>query len=186
METIIQGTAYLFKRDDIDTDLIIPARYLTTSNKKELAWHVLEPLRNDNELLQAGEEFLLEENNIEKNIQNKSLTEEEKFRSPIILAGNNFGCGSSREHAVWALSGAGVKAVLAKSFARIFFRNAVNNGFLAIEFSFIDKINHKDKLEINLKKGEIKNFSKNEVFKFNPLPDFVLQIAEKGGLLNTL
>ena len=102
----------------------------------------------------------------------------------IIVAGEDFGCGSSREHAVWAIRGAGVQTVIAKSFARIFYRNAINNGFYLIESKdAIDKINDGDELEIDYKTGLIKNLSTGIDIKFAPLPDFALEIINAGGLL---
>ncbi|MHC4604106.1 MAG: LeuD/DmdB family oxidoreductase small subunit [Planctomycetota bacterium] len=103
----------------------------------------------------------------------------------IIVAGEDFGCGSSREHAVWAIRGAGVQTVIAKSFARIFYRNAINNGFYIIEsLEALDKINDGDELEIVYKAGLIKNKTTGIDIKFNPLPDFALEIINDGGLLN--
>lgn len=184
MENIIKGTAFVFNQNDIDTDLIIPARYLTTSDEKQLALHVLEPLRKNNELLQAS--GLLKEENAQLQTD-KTTTKHKQYLSPIVLAGENFGCGSSREHAIWALRGASVKVVIAKSFARIFLRNAINNGFLAIESpDVLDKIKNKDLLEIKLKEGLIINLSQNIQINFHKIPDFVLKISEKGGLLNTI
>lgn len=155
------GKAHVYKRDHINTDEIIPARYLNTDDEAELAKHCLEDLDKDFvKKVKAGD---------------------------IIVAGEDFGCGSSREHAVWAIRGAGVQTVIAKSFARIFYRNAINNGFYVIELpQQIEKINNGDELEIDYKKGLIKNKTAGIDIKFNPLPDFALEIIEAGGLLNKL
>jgi len=105
----------------------------------------------------------------------------------VIVAGEDFGCGSSREHAVWAIRGAGVQTVIAKSFARIFYRNAINNGFYLIESAdALEKINSGDELEIDFKTGSIQNKTAGVDIKFNPLPGFALEIIEAGGLLNKL
>jgi 3-isopropylmalate/(R)-2-methylmalate dehydratase small subunit len=160
MNNTIVGTAQVFSRDDIDTDLIIPAHHLTTSDAKELAQHALEPLGND-DLLESD--------------------------YPIVIAGNNFGCGSSREHAVWALAGAGVKAVIADSFARIFFRNSINFGLPTfILAKAADKFDSDDKIEIDLEKKVIRNVTKNEEHSYEPLPDFLEEIVTAGGLLNKI
>ena len=152
------GKAHIYKRDHINTDEIIPARYLNTDNEKELAKHCLEDLDAD---------FV---NKVEKD--------------DCIVAGEDFGCGSSREHAVWAIRGAGVQTVIAKSFARIFYRNAINNGFYIIESpDAIEKINNGDELDIDYKNGAIKNKTTDTEIKFNPLPDFALDIINDGGLL---
>ncbi len=150
--------AHVYKRDHINTDEIIPARYLNTDDEKELARHCMEDLDKD---------FI---DNVEQ--------------GDCIVAGDDFGCGSSREHAVWALRGAGVKIVIAKTFARIFYRNAINNGFYLIESSDApDKINDGDEMEIDFKSGMIKNQTTGTDIKFNPLPDFALEIINDGGLL---
>ena len=150
--------AQVYNRDHINTDEIIPARYLNTDDKAELAKHCLEDL--------------------DKDFVNKVQADD------IIVAGEDFGCGSSREHAVWAIRGAGVQAVIAKSFARIFYRNAINNGFYVIESpDGLEKINNGDELEIDYKAGLIKNKTAGIDIKFNPLPDFALQIINDGGLL---
>jgi len=151
--------AHVYKRDHINTDEIIPARYLNTDDKAELAKHCLEDLDKDFvSKVQAGD---------------------------IIVAGEDFGCGSSREHAVWAIRGAGVQAVIAKSFARIFYRNAINNGFYVIESpDGLEKIKNGDELEIDYKNGLIKNKTSDVDIKFKPLPDFALEIINDGGLLN--
>jgi 3-isopropylmalate/(R)-2-methylmalate dehydratase small subunit len=152
------GTAHVYKRDHINTDEIIPARYLNTDNRAELAKHCLEDLDAD---------FV-------KKVQ----------PGDVIVAGEDFGCGSSREHAVWALRGAGVQAVIAKSFARIFYRNAINNGFYAIESpDALDRIKTGDELEIDYEAGLIKNKTAGTDIKFAPLPDFALEIINAGGLL---
>jgi 3-isopropylmalate/(R)-2-methylmalate dehydratase small subunit len=150
--------AHVYKRDDINTDEIIPARYLNTDEEAELAKHCLEDL--DKEFVsKVGE-------------------------GDIIVAGEDFGCGSSREHAVWAIRGAKVQTVIAKSFARIFYRNAINNGFYVIESpDGLDKINNGDELEIDYKAGLIKNKTADIDIKFKPLPDFALEIINDGGLL---
>ena len=150
--------AHAYKRDHINTDEIIPARYLNTDDKAELASHCLEDLDKD---------FVNKVN-----------------QGDVIVAGEDFGCGSSREHAVWAIRGVGVSTVIAKSFARIFYRNAINNGFYLIESSDApDKINDGDELEIDFKAGVIKNKTSDTDISFNPLPDFALEIINDGGLL---
>ena len=150
--------AHVYKRDHINTDVIIPARYLNTDDRAELAKHCLEDLDHD--------------------FVNKAKP------GDCIVAGEDFGCGSSREHAVWAIRGAGVQTVIAKSFARIFYRNAINNGFYLIELpDALEKINDCDELEIDYKIGLIKNKTTGIDIKFNPLPDFALEIINDGGLL---
>jgi 3-isopropylmalate/(R)-2-methylmalate dehydratase small subunit len=102
----------------------------------------------------------------------------------VIVAGEDFGCGSSREHAVWAIRGAGVQTVIAKTFARIFYRNAINNGFYVVESpDALEKIGDGDEVEIDYKAGLIKNETTGIDIKFNPLPDFALEIINDGGLL---
>jgi 3-isopropylmalate/(R)-2-methylmalate dehydratase small subunit len=150
--------AHTYKRDHINTDEIIPARYLNTDDEAELAKHCLEDL--DKGFVSKVEE------------------------GDVIVAGEDFGCGSSREHAVWAIRGAGVQTVIAKSFARIFYRNAINNGFYLIEsFDALERIDDGDELEIDYKAGLIKNKTSGTDVSFNPLPDFALEIINAGGLL---
>jgi 3-isopropylmalate/(R)-2-methylmalate dehydratase small subunit len=150
--------AFVYKRDHINTDEIIPARYLNTDEEAELAKHCLEDLDTD---------FV-----------------KKVHKGDVVVAGEDFGCGSSREHAVWALRGAGVETVIAKSFARIFYRNAINNGFYLIESNQApDKINDGDELEIDYKAGLIKDKTAGIDIKFAPLPDFARQIINDGGLL---
>ena len=105
----------------------------------------------------------------------------------FIVAGEDFGCGSSREHAVWAIRGAKVAAVIAGSFARIFYRNAINCGFLVVELPGIaEKVRNQDELEVDVKNGIITNHTQGVKYEFTPLPEFALEIIEAGGLLNTL
>jgi len=153
--------AHVYKRDHINTDEIIPARYLNNDDEMELAKHCLEDLDGD---------FV---NKVKKD--------------DAIVAGEDFGCGSSREHAVWALRGAGVKTVIAKSFARIFYRNAINNGYYIIESPHaLDGIEDGDELDIDYTKGTIRVKNKGVSYSFMPLPVFAREIIDAGGLLNKL
>ena len=157
----MNGKAYVYDRDHINTDEIIPARYLVTDDEEELAKHAMEDLdKNFLHHFKAGN---------------------------FIVAGYDFGCGSSREHAIWALRGAGVACVVAESFARIFYRNAINNGFAAVECKGITKdVAIDDELEINIRKGILKNISTGKVFEFMPITDFAANIAKSGGLLQSI
>lgn len=155
----MKGYAHIYKRAHINTDEIIPARYLNTDDEAELARHAMEDI--DPEFIRKVKP------------------------GDFVIASDDFGCGSSREHAVWALRGAGVKVVIANSFARIFFRNAINNGFLALECSGIaDRVSDGDQLELELKAGLIRNCTKGETYHFVPLPKFALDILNAGGLLD--
>lgn len=157
----MKGKAYAFKRGHINTDEIIPARYLSTDDEKELALHAMEDLDADF-VKNAGP-------------------------GDIIVAGPDFGCGSSREHAVWAIRGAGISCVVADTFARIFYRNAINNGFPVVECEGItNHVATGDELEIDLRQGILKNLSNGKDFHFLPLPDFAFKIAEAGGLLQSI
>ncbi|MEZ0323795.1 MAG: 3-isopropylmalate dehydratase small subunit [Hydrogenothermaceae bacterium] len=153
----IRGRVWKFK-DDVDTDAIIPARYLVTTDPKELAKHVMED---------ADPTF-------------PSKVKE----GDIIVAGKNFGCGSSREHAPLAIKGAGISAVIAESFARIFFRNAINLGLLIIESPQAAKeINEGDEVEIDVDKGIIRNITTGKEYTFRPLPENLQNIMKAGGLM---
>jgi len=143
--------------DDIDTDAIIPGKYLTINKPDELAKHAFEGVRP---------EFA------------KSVKE-----GDIIVANFNFGCGSSREHAPLALKGAKVKCIIAKSFARIFFRNAINIGVALLECPDTDKIDETDHIEVDFGTGVITNTTKKETYQATPLPDFVRSIVDAGGLI---
>ncbi len=144
--------------DNIDTDVIIPARYLNTSDPKELATHCMEDLDKD---------FL------------KKLPE-----NGVIVAGANFGCGSSREHAPLAIKHAGVSCVVAKSFARIFYRNAINIGLPIVETDA--EISTGDEVSIDLTNGVLKNLTTGERVDFPAFPDFLQKIIAAGGLMNAM
>ena len=153
---ILQGKAWKFS-DDISTDHIAPGRYLhLRSNLPELAKHVLEDARPD---------FAREMN-----------------KGDFVVAGKNFGLGSSREHAPTIIKIAGINGVLAKSFARIFYRNAINIGLLAV-ICDTDKIEEGDELEVDVEKGKIRNKSKDIKFSFPSLPPIMRTILDKGGLV---
>lgn len=154
---MIRGRVWKFK-DDVDTDQIIPARYLITTDPKELAKHVMED---------ADPTF-------------PSKVKE----GDILVAGKNFGCGSSREHAPLAIKGAGIAAVVAESFARIFFRNAINLGLLIIESpQAAREAQEGDILEIDINQGVIRNVTKNKEYKIKPLPENLQAILKVGGLM---
>ncbi|HEY49619.1 MAG TPA: 3-isopropylmalate dehydratase small subunit [Dehalococcoidia bacterium] len=143
---------------DINTDVIIPARYLNISDPGELAKHCMEDI--DREFIgrvQPGD---------------------------IIVADTNFGCGSSREHAPLALKAAGISCIIARSFARIFFRNALNIGLPILECDeAAGKTDASDILEVELSRGEIVNTTKGVTFKAEPIPSFMLELIEAGGLI---
>lgn len=153
-----KGTVHRYGRD-IDTDVIIPARYLTTSEPSELAKHCLEDL---------DVEFV---NNVKS--------------GDIIVAEENFGCGSSREHAPIAIKAAGVDAVIAKSFARIFYRNSINTGLAILECpEAVDTIKNGDVVSVDTETGTITDETTGESFTAQPFPPFIADIIEQGGLLN--
>lgn len=151
------GRAWKFG-DDVDTDVIIQGKYLVINDPEELAKHVFENLRP---------EFV-----------------SEVKKGDFVVAGENFGCGSSREHAPLALKATGIEAVVAKSFARIFFRNAVNIGLRVVECRNADSIEDGDELEIDYERGVINNKTKSERYEITPMPEFLKEIVEKGGLVN--
>ncbi|HTX44194.1 MAG TPA: 3-isopropylmalate dehydratase small subunit [Methanocella sp.] len=139
--------------NDIDTDAIIPGRFLIINDAKELAKHAFEGVRPDFKPAEGD----------------------------VVVAGENFGCGSSREHAPLALKGAGIKCVIAKSFARIFFRNSINIGLPMLECGDADRISDGDILEVEGDK--IKNLTRNETYQTVPLPEFLEEIVDEGGLI---
>jgi len=155
---VIKGRAWKFG-DHIDTDVIIPARYLNTSDPSELAKHCMEGADAD----------------FSKKIK----------KGDIIIAGENFGCGSSREHAPIAIKAAGISCVIAKSFARIFYRNAFNTGLPIIECpEASDKIKQGDEIEVKLEEGVVINITKNEKYMSSPVPAFMQRLLKSGGLLH--
>jgi len=154
---IIKGKVHKFN-DDINTDDIIAAKYLVSTDAQELGRHCMETISPDfSQKVSPGD---------------------------IIVAGNNFGCGSSREHAPLAIKGCGISAVIAKSFAAIFFRNAINIGLPFLESADVDKINDADIIEIDLSTGIIRNITQDKNYKTQAFPEFLQQIVESGGLIN--
>ena len=144
--------------DNVDTDVIIPARYLNTSNPKELAAHCMEDIDPD---------FI-------KKVQ----------PGDIIVAGRNFGCGSSREHAPIAIKESGIACVVARSFARIFYRNAINTGLAIVEYD--GDIQDGDRLDIDFANGVIRNHRDNSQGHFTPFPEFLQKIITAGGLFKAM
>ena len=158
MNTPLVGNCWKYD-DNIDTDVIIPARYLNTSDEKELAKHCLEDLDKD----------------FAKNVKHDD----------IIVAGENFGCGSSREHAPLAIKASGISVVIAKSFARIFFRNAINIGLPILENAQAANDAQKgDKISVDLQNGIIKNITKNKEYKCEKFPPEIQDLIAQGGLIN--
>lgn len=157
MKTILTGKVWKYG-DNVDTDVIIPARYLSSSLPEELAPHCME----DIDATFAG------------SVQ----------KGDIMVAGNNFGCGSSREHAPLAIAGAGVSCVVAASFARIFFRNAINVGLPILECpEAASAIQKGDVIEVDLEKGTITNKTRNASYTARPFPPFLRELIELGGLV---
>jgi len=147
--------------DNVDTDVIIPARYLNTTDHKELAAHCMEDIDTD---------FV-------KKVK----------QGDIMVAGSNFGCGSSREHAPIVIKESGISCVIAKSFARIFYRNAINIGLPILECEAAgEKIAAGDDVEVNFDTGVIKDITKSETFQAVAFPDFIKKIISSGGLLNSI
>ncbi|QEH70003.1 3-isopropylmalate dehydratase small subunit [Cellulosilyticum sp. WCF-2] len=155
-----KGTVFRYG-DNVDTDVIIPARYLNTSNGKELAAHCMEDI----------------DVNFVKEVK----------EGDIIVADKNFGCGSSREHAPLAIKEAGVSCVIARTFARIFYRNAINIGLPILECeAAADGISKGDVVEVNFDTGVITNVTKGESYQGQPFPAFMQEIIQKGGLVNKI
>ncbi len=152
----MQGKVWKFG-DNIDTDLIIAARYLNTSEPAELAKHVMED----------ADPFFIEK----------------MEEGDIIVAGENFGSGSSREHAPIALKAAGIAAVIAPTFARIFYRNAFNMGLPIFELPEADEIQEGDVVRIDMESGEIINETQGKSYKFTPIPEFMQELVDAGGLI---
>lgn len=145
--------------DHIDTDIIIPARYLNTTDPAELAKHCMED---------AGDGFA-----------------ERVQAGDFLVAGENFGCGSSREHAPIAIKAAGISAVIAKSYARIFFRNAINVGLPILEsIEAVEDARPGDEMEVELETGTIRNLTRDKTYQAQPFPEFLRAIIDTGGLVN--
>lgn len=158
--TVLKGNVHKYDKDNIDTDVILPGPYLKIHDPQILASHAMEGL---------DPEF------------SKKIT-----NGDFLLAGANFGCGSSREHAPIALSKAGIKAVLSPSFARIFYRNAVDGGYLLpleIENLTLQEIDDKDVLQIDIDTNQIMDLTKNKSFKIKPFPPLIKEIINCGGLI---
>lgn len=153
---ILKGTAFVYG-DNINTDVILPARYLNTSDPTELAAHCMEDLDST---------FL-------KKVKT----------GDIVVAGENFGCGSSREHAPVSIKAAGISIVIAKSFARIFYRNAFNVGLPILECPQVEGVGTGDLLEVDIDTGLIRNQTKKRDFQAKPIPPFMKEILESGGLM---
>lgn len=148
-------------QDNVDTDVIIPARYLNTSDPGELASHCME--------------------DIDPNFQREAK------KGDFIVAGSNFGCGSSREHAPIAIKAAGVSCVIAKSFARIFYRNSINIGLPILECcDASEKIQDGDEVWVDFNTGVIKNLTRGEAYQAQPFPPFIQTIIDANGYLNSL
>ena len=145
--------------DDIDTDIIIPTEYLALKTVQDMTPYAFSPLRPELAAqIQPGD---------------------------VIVAGKNFGCGSSREHAPVVLKVKGIKCIVADSFARIFYRNAINIGLPVLEIGAdVEKIEPGDEIDVDVNKGEIKILNKNITIKTKPLPEFIQHIADCGGLIN--
>jgi 3-isopropylmalate/(R)-2-methylmalate dehydratase small subunit len=155
----MKGRVIKYEQDSIDTDVILPGEYLKLHNHDELGEHAMEGM--------------------DPNFHSKAK------EANIIVTGKNFGCGSSREHAPIAISACGIKAVLALSFARIFYRNSVDGAYLLpieIDEKTYASISEKDELEIDTSKNEIKNITKNQTYSMKPFPDLISKIIEAGGL----
>lgn len=154
------GTVHKYM-DNVDTDVIIPARYLNSSDHSELAAHCMEDIDSD---------FV---NNVKQ--------------GDIIVARNNFGCGSSREHAPIAIKASGIGCVIAATFARIFYRNAINIGLPIMECrEAAENINPGDEVEVDFDTGVIKDITTGKEFKAEPFPEFIKDIINKNGLLNSI
>ena len=158
----MKSTGKVFKYgDNVDTDVIIPARYLNTSDPKELASHCME--------------------DIDLNFANNVKP------GDIIVANKNFGCGSSREHAPIAIKESGISCVIASTFARIFYRNAINIGLPILECDeAVKSIEAGDELEVNFDTGVIKNLTKDEEYQGEAFPEFMQNIISKGGLIKSI
>ena len=155
---MVVGNAIVYG-NNVDTDVIIPARYLSSSDPKELAFHCMEDIdTNFRQKVHAGD---------------------------IIVAGSNFGCGSSREHAPIAIKASGISCIIAENFARIFYRNAINIGLPIMECEEAAKdIEDGNRIDVDFNSGIIKNITKGKSYTSRPFPDFMMELIEAGGLIN--
>jgi 3-isopropylmalate/(R)-2-methylmalate dehydratase small subunit len=157
-----KGVVHKYSQDNIDTDVIIPGQYLKIHDHKELGKHAMEGIDPD---------------------FSQKVTE-----GDLLLCGRNFGCGSSREHAPIALANSGIRAIIAPSFARIFYRNAVDGGYLLpieLEEETCRQVNEGDRIEVDISNGKIINISQErKVYEIKPFPAIIAKIIEAGGLLN--
>ncbi|MDD3237587.1 MAG: 3-isopropylmalate dehydratase small subunit [Candidatus Gastranaerophilales bacterium] len=158
MAKTLKGQAWVYK-DNVDTDVIIPARYLNTSDAKELAKYCMEDI-------------------------DKTFAQNVK-QGDIMVAGENFGCGSSREHAPISIKTAGISVIIAKTFARIFFRNAINIGLPILEHPTLpDEVKKGDEIEVDLSQGIVKNLSSGKEYTCAKFPPAIQDLINKGGLIN--
>ena len=158
--TIVQGHVHRYG-DNVDTDVIIPARYLNTADHKELASHCMEDI----------------DTSFQTKVKNGDL----------IVAGYNFGCGSSREHAPIAIKESGISCVIAKTFARIFYRNSINIGLAIVECpEASDDIADGDEVSVDFDSGLITNITKGKTYQAAPFPEFIKNIIAKGGLMKSI
>ena len=155
---MVKGNAIEYGKN-VDTDVIIPARYLSSSDPKELALHCMEDIdANFSQKVKVGD---------------------------IIVAGSNFGCGSSREHAPLAIKASGISCIIAENFARIFYRNAINIGLPIMECEEAAKdIEEGNEIQVDFKSGIIENITKNKIYTAQPFPEFMMQIIKAEGLIN--
>jgi 3-isopropylmalate/(R)-2-methylmalate dehydratase small subunit len=157
-----EGVVHKYSQDNIDTDVIIPGQYLKIHDHKELGKHAMEGIDPD---------------------FSQKVTE-----GDLLLCGRNFGCGSSREHAPIALANSGIRAIIAPSFARIFYRNAVDGGYLLpieVEEETCRQVNQGDRIEVDISNGKIINISQEgKVYEIKPFPAIIAKIIEAGGLIN--
>lgn len=158
MDIILKGKVWKFG-DNIDTDIIIPARYLNLTESSELAKYIFEPIRTD---------FI-----------------SKVSKGDVIIADENFGCGSSREHAPIALKASGISCIIAKSFARIFYRNSFNIGLpLIIEANIVTDADEGDEIGVNLKLGKVFNYTKAKEYSLPPFENLMIDLIEYGGLIS--
>lgn len=176
--TLLDGLVCPLDRANVDTDAIIPKQFLKSIKRSGFGPYLFDEWRYE-DVGQPGMDCS------KRPLKKDFVLNQPRYQgAQILLTRDNFGCGSSREHAVWAIQGAGVGAVIAQSFARIFYRNCINCGFYPIELpDALKKIADGDELDIDYTAGVIRNKTQNTTLSFTPLPDFALAIVRDGGLL---